>query len=197
MKFASKLKMVVFSVLCCVFTFCMGTFFVGLGDYANAFTSTANSGTVLNLGNILVNNYATKDRKFDGDQLDKLYEKLTGTKGATLNSLAATFSKSAVNKFGSQVVQNPTINANKYNGKSNQDVIITFGGIEWTITSLTKDKVNGHYVATLLQATPSAAAMMSPWSDSNDSTYFKYTYPAVIYSTTKLRNEVLNANGCG
>ena len=75
MKFASKLKMVVFSVLCCVFTFCMGTFFVGLGDYANAFTSTANSGTVLNLGNILVNNYATKDRKFDGDQLDKLYEK--------------------------------------------------------------------------------------------------------------------------
>ena len=49
------------------------------------------------------------DRKFDGDQLDKLYEKLTGTKGATLNSLAATFSKSAVNKFGSQVVQNPTI----------------------------------------------------------------------------------------
>ena len=49
----------------------------------NSADAVSSGAQTTGIGNILLNNYESKDKKFNGDQLDKLYAQITGIANAT------------------------------------------------------------------------------------------------------------------
>ena len=89
----------------------------------NAMTDISST-SVANIGEILVDNYETSDKYFDGKKLSLLYSLLTGNEKAVFSDLETLFTRSQVTSFGSSVVKATTINANA----KNRDIILKFGG---------------------------------------------------------------------
>lgn len=193
MKLIKNFKNMFISIFCAVIIISAGFFAIAYKEdnkNVNAMTDTS-SPSVVNIGEILLDNYETSDKFFDGKKLSSLYSLLTGNGKAVYNDLEALFTRSQVTSFGSSVVKGTTINANA----KNRDIVLKFGNIEWTVTSLTKDS-DGNIVATLLQATSSTdTSKYSLWDPTNSTA--NLTYPANMYSTSYIRNVTLNAKGCG
>ncbi|MDE6275104.1 MAG: hypothetical protein K2M75_01050 [Clostridia bacterium] len=117
---------------------------------AQADTSTNSSDTIAT--DLLLSDYKTRSdgMVFNGDALEQIYQKIAGkTKINDVNTVASDTtlnngSASAPTKIQSGLTQKQ-IRDNYNNGKN---VIVTFGGKEWIVTSLTTD-VNGDTVLTL------------------------------------------------
>ena len=142
-------------------------------------TSNINSGAV-DVGDILLEGYAdrTDGKVFNEDAMSALYAKLTGDK-----------SKSEI----SDVDALGTLTSADIRAKnSNRDIVLTMDGQKWTVTHLTKDS-SGNTIATLWQATVSAAYTWNPWYEDVTT----YAYPSNMYSTSYVRADALNSGGNG
>ena len=104
-----------------------------------AFTGENIAEGVVNIGDILLENYAdrTDSKVFNEDAMATLYEKLTGDSAKTdISDIDALDTLTAAD-----------IRAN--NG--GKDILLTMDGQQWTVTHLTKDS-SGNTIATLWQA---------------------------------------------
>ena len=117
----------------------------------------------------------TDDKIFDRAAVDALLEKLGGNQ-ATLATVAALGTKDAA----------------YFRTQNGDDIAVTFGGLDWTVTHLTQD-VNGNVVVTLWLG---ASADMQAWS-LWQSDHPEYDYPSNMYSTSYIRAKALNSGGCG
>ncbi len=187
-------KKIIFAILCCVFTFGIGLSFLCFNSLQNDKTfamSSSDTTKVVNIGSILKDDYATSDKVFNGNKLSTLYSLLTGNQKATFSDLETLFTRSQVTLFGSNIVKSNILNTNA----KGRDIVLRFGSIDWTVTSLTKDN-DGNIIATLLQLDSSTNTFKySVWSPSNGMA--NLAYPANMYSTSYIRNVTLNAKGCG
>ncbi len=161
---------------------CLGTVFSFYNKDNKVSASAADSSAGVSIGKLTVDNYEnlTDGKVFDASVLNKLYKAITGT--ASYSSLQSAFNNTSIYKtiFESKVIQGSTI----YENAGNKDTFVTFGGIEWVVTSATVDK-GGEYVVTLLQKEASASPVQySTWS--NDS--MAKEYPSNMYSTSYIRN---------
>ncbi len=187
MKFIKKLKRFFVLTFCVAIMLCTGVLVISDSNIAFAANSTV--GSFLSIGDLLFTDYASKSKKFNGSKLDSLYTYLTGKTNATLADVDAYISSSnAVSKYGSRIVKANALSV----GKNNKFMVLKFGGESWTVTSLTKD-TEGNIVATLLQYGNYTQSVWNKWW--KDSTSEKY--PCSMYATSFIRNETLNANGCG
>ena len=83
----------------------------------------------------MLEDYQTNVRKFNPDKLEELYSLFTGSTNATYKTLETWFNSSAKTHFDSDIISANDI-SKKTDGK---DIVLTFGKLEWTVTSLTKD----------------------------------------------------------
>ncbi|MDE7453739.1 MAG: hypothetical protein K2N22_04950, partial [Clostridia bacterium] len=120
-----------------------------------------------------------KGKAFDANKLAELYGKLLGT----TNKANMTYANVA--GLGTKTAAD--IRSNN-NGK---DVLVTFGGLQWTVTYLTQD--SGNVVLDLWLA---SASETSTWSDG----WFyqqsqSWTYPTNMYGSSYIRAVTLNNGG--
>ncbi len=166
------------TVLICIISLC----FILCVDICNpAYAINNNSPTVVSAISELFRGSAAGEsaKNFDAVNLSNLYFHLTGKTNATLAD---------VNSKGTM-----TARAIKTNN-GNKDIVVTLGGLNWTVTYVTKDK-DGNTVATLwLADTP--AAEKYQWQKWNAHAPTA-KYPSSMYSTSYVRASMLNSGGCG
>ncbi len=142
-----------------------------------AVTDTSASNTdIIRIGEIYkgvdsVNNI----KHFAGENLSKLYEAIGGS-----NSTYASIDNILLSS--SEITSD---NIRSFNG--GKDVVVSFGGLEWTVTHLTKDRA-GNAVVTLWLAHSADTHQWNRWF--NDNTIM--AYPSNVYGTSYLRADALN-----
>ncbi|MDE6551312.1 MAG: hypothetical protein K2M44_07455, partial [Clostridia bacterium] len=153
--------------------------FDNIGD-AFAFTSSNITTETVDIGNILIDGYAsrTDGKVFDGKAMASLYAKLTGDSAKT--------DISDVDALGTMTAAD--IRANN----DNKDIILTLDGRQWTITHLTKDR-SGNTIATLMQASYEDEVAWNSWYANTPTA----AYPSDMYSSSYLRASALNSGGSG
>ena len=176
-------------LLMCVTLLC-GALFAVQNNNKKAY-AVANSSNSVNIGDILVPNYETKTNKiFNSNTLDVLYNNLTGKSGAEFSDVENMFNVSSnyQNWFGSNIIQAPKIQQNA-GGKA---VVLKFGGLEWFITSLTKDRDGENVIATLWLTDPAQLTYnkYSVWGQ-----YSASASLSEMYGTSYIRAVTLNAGG--
>ncbi|MDE7306160.1 MAG: hypothetical protein K2N33_02095, partial [Clostridia bacterium] len=186
------------------------------GRIADAQTSgTMSDANTIRLDELTLSDYATRQdgKVFNGAVLDKLYDALTGNYSTTAtshktiadvkNSLG---SSRAYGDSGRQVQLDPYKDAKDlYDLNNNKNIVLDFGGDEWTVTFLTTD-ANGDLIATLWltdlykdETTGNTVFTKMGWATSTTGAgnggNQTSTYPGDMYSTSQARVETLNAGG--
>ena len=163
--------------LICVAMLCYVFYFSGsVGDVMAVTDTSASNTDIISIGEIYkgvdgVNN----SKHFIGENLSNLYEAIGGN-NATYTSVNASLSSSGG-------ITSDDIRS--FNG--GKDVVVSFGGLEWTVTHLTKDRA-GNAVATLWLANSADTHQFNKWF--NDNTIM--AFPSDVYGTSYLRAEALN-----
>ncbi|MDE6550750.1 MAG: hypothetical protein K2M44_04570, partial [Clostridia bacterium] len=116
-------------------------------------------------------------KHFSGENLSKLYASITGNSNATIADI-----NSAV-AGGAQITSQDIRDDN-----GGKDIVISFGGLDWTVTYLTQDK-NGNTIVSLWLASSSSTLRWNPWTDPATS----YAYPSNMYSSSYMRAAGLNS----
>ncbi|MDE5618530.1 MAG: hypothetical protein K2I79_03490, partial [Clostridia bacterium] len=146
------------------------------------------------IGDILLDDYATrKDGKvFDAEAMAKLYEQITGQKGATLDTVGNKIDNA--DEYGGQQIFTAdnirTANEN-INGVGKDIVLTMVDGMKWTVTSLIKvpnDEGGNDIIATLWLANTSYALAWNTWYENASNV----EYPSNVYGTSYIRAEGLN-----
>lgn len=191
-RFAKKAR----RITICVLLFVFFLFSAGGISSAYAFTSATvgNSSYVNTVSELLVSDYTTRvdGKAFNSGSLSTLYQYLTGSSTATYSNVASlvsgtqTYGTATIPKIVTATALNTT------NG--GKDTVVTFGGLKWTVASLTKDTA-GNVICTLWLATSSQlTTATSQWGAfSNTTTYG--SYPSNMYGTSYMRVVTLNAGG--
>ena len=108
---------------------------------------------------------------------------------ASLNALLAALggaNVTAVDALGTQTA------ADLRTRNGLKDIVVQFGGFQWTVTHVTKDNHN-NLIATLWLASSTETCQWN-YGHSNFATY---DYPSSMYSTSYIRANALNSGGCG
>lgn len=113
--------------------------------------------------------------------LQTLYNKLYNSSSATLSNVSSLISSYGVSYYGSTVLQ-----ASRITSRAGGVVLVKFGGLEWQVTSLTKD-ISGNVIATL-------------WLSDCEQEAFNYNYDGtertitdgLYHGFTKLENATNN-----
>ena len=136
-----------------------------------------NTGSAIKVGELLSNHYETRadGKAFNRATVEDLLEALGGA-GAGLSQVSA---------LGAQTAKQ------LYDRNGSQDIVVTFGGYEWTVTHLTQDR-NNNTIVTLWRTQSSDMSKFNLWESSEPG-----TYPSNMYSTSYLRASALNSGGCG
>ncbi|MDE6001141.1 MAG: hypothetical protein K2G96_02325, partial [Clostridia bacterium] len=178
------------------------------GRIADAQTSgTMSDANTIRLDELTLSDYATRQdgKVFNGAVLDKLYDALTGNYSTTAtshktiadvkNSLG---SSRAYGDSGRQVQLDPYKDAKDlYDLNNNKNIVLDFGGDEWTVTFLTTD-ANGDLIATLWltdlykdETTGNTVFTKMGWATSTTGAgkggNQTSTYPGDMYSTSQAR----------
>ncbi len=138
--------------------------------------------TATNIGELLLNNYATRADKmvFNGSNLELLYKQLTGT---------ATYDK--VEELSENTLNSDNFRTNN-DGK---DITVTINGLVWNATYLSRNR-DGDPIVTLWLANSNqlpSAYRTAKWNDyANDN---NGAYPSSMYGTSKIRAVTLNNGG--
>jgi len=149
--------------------------------------SSSSTGTI-EINELL--NAHSDSKVFNGDSLKSLYASLTGTNDADINTIEALGTK----------------NSSEFrNVNSNKDIIIKFGGFEWTaayLSPISRQETggssfeNGDAVLTLYLANydqlTKKTAVINPH---NAQVTSSVPYPAMVYGSSYMRTEVLNNGG--
>ncbi|MDE6549930.1 MAG: hypothetical protein K2M44_00275, partial [Clostridia bacterium] len=140
-------------------------------------TSTANPDIIrvdeIYKGGDSVNN----TKHFSAERLSKLYAAITGNANATIADVDAAI------LGGGQITS-----ADIRTVSGGKDIVLSFGGLEWTVTHLTQDR-SGNSIATLWLANSSDRHQWNTW--------FAHTptaaYPSSMYSSSYMRAAGLNS----
>ncbi len=139
---------------------------------------------------LLLSDYKTRDNVvFNGNVLSDLYQKLVGTgKGYNDVDKASTIAKAGTE----QGYIHAGLDSADIRGKnSGQNVVVTLGGLKWSVTSLsTGTDGNGDTVpiATLWLVDGQFNSKWNTWNANN----FTYAYPSSMYSSSYVRARLLN-----
>lgn len=224
MKKLHSVKNVLTAVLAvlCAALLCVGvTLAVGVngGKSASAATFTNN----VTVGELTNNGYDTTDatkKDFNGKNLSKLFALLIGNttdSGATYDDVykkiygdgsvtvstsgAKTYAKSYV-KYGNSSAYIPAYRSAKqiHDDLANQNIVVNFGGQEWTVTFVTADQ-NGDLVATLwLKDRLGGNSWINytgahGWANTTNGGNQTSPYPGDMYTTSEVRVKTLNNGG--
>ena len=224
MKKLHSVKNVLTAVLAvlCAALLCVGvTLAVGVngGKSASAATFTNN----VTVGELTNNGYDTTDatkKDFNGKNLSKLFALLIGNttdSGATYDDVykkiygdgsvtvstsgAKTYAKSYV-KYGNSSAYIPAYRSAKqiHDDLANQNIVVNFGGQEWTVTFVTADQ-NGDLVATLwLKDRLGGSSWINytgahGWANTTNGGNQTSPYPGDMYTTSEVRVKTLNNGG--
>lgn len=156
---------------------------------------------------------------FDADNVNTLLKFITGdanitveTATDTLNEMTSTSNTN--NATTSADIRAKTVTVNGVTKSSSQDVIVRFGGLDWTVTYLSKD-TDGNNILTLWLSKSEQDAfagrtadegefygfinnsLYSDWSNDFVITLNNYSanYPTNMYSTSYIRTVTLNNGG--
>ncbi|MDE5548963.1 MAG: hypothetical protein K2J13_01785, partial [Clostridia bacterium] len=182
-KLKGYIALSVLIILCLVMTLCTG--FLAFNLQNREKTAYAASSDSIHIGNLLVDNYASSNKKINTEILDDLYSAVTGNKNATIDDVSNLISNST--KYNCNIVTGKTLVSN-----AGAPITLTFGGLEWVVTSLTETK-DGAPVATLmLHSQNGLTTTKSKFSQHTSATG---NYPAAVYGLSSVRVSVLNAGG--
>ncbi len=141
----------------------------------NVYASTSNT---VSVGELTYTGYEsrTDGKAFDPDNLKDLYSKLSGKAGAAYSDVAALGTKTA---------------ADIRTANGGKDVLVTFAGLQWTVTYLTQ--AGGNVILDLwLADSTDTSTWTDGWHNTNSNTW---TYPANLYGTSYIRAVTLNNGG--
>ena len=149
------------------------------------------------------------NKKFDSTELTKLMRYASNTNVTV----------SDISEINTLLTGDKKVNANDMRGfNSNKDIIVKLGGLEWTVTYLSKDK-NGNPILTLWLANSTQLASKSVYSNGGNATATPIrtifnsnatttwnsgfspsdtpnsNYPDTMYGTSYIRSVVLNNGG--
>ncbi|MDE6614558.1 MAG: hypothetical protein K2K24_03515, partial [Clostridia bacterium] len=178
-------------ILCLIMASAM-TFFMP-NNKVGAITNSnlANTSTYIDLGELLVESYEEKDKKFDGNVLNELFGYLTGQKNATIDDV-----KNAGTK-DSKFFRETNLNGNQ------QDLVLTIGGLKWNVVYLSNTKDNSEPIVTLWLANSTQMAKYNNGSVTYDHGQWNFfannttvgSYPSNMYSSSMIRTLTLNNGG--
>ncbi|MDE6549929.1 MAG: hypothetical protein K2M44_00270, partial [Clostridia bacterium] len=144
-------------------------------------TSAANT-DIIKIGEIYKGADSTSNTKhFAGENLSKLYAAIIGNANASLTDINADISSSG--QITSADIR--TVSGGK-------DIVLSFGGLEWTVTHLTQDR-SGNTIATLWLANSSDIHQWNRWQANTPTA----AYPSTMYSSSYIRADALNSGGSG
>ena len=116
-----------------------------------------------------------------------MYEYLTGTSGAKFDDVKALVMGDV--SYGTSSTLPTAVNSQQLRDRNGgKNLIVGFGGKEWTATYLTRDN-NGNVILTLWCNYAEDGTMMT-WSGSDSS--YKVAYPSNMYSTSYGKHTTLN-----
>ncbi|MDE6597562.1 MAG: hypothetical protein K2K60_02875, partial [Clostridia bacterium] len=162
----------------------------------------------LQLGELTLSDYTTRSdgKVFNGVVLDKLYNALLAGTGNSGQKTIADFNgvlTSTIN-YGSVALPMYRDAYDLYQANNNKNIVLKFGGYEWTVTFLTRTgegSTSDHVIATLwltdLLKTSSGNPVYTSngWANSANGGNQTTLYPGDLYSTSQARVEALNAGG--
>ncbi|MDE6550863.1 MAG: hypothetical protein K2M44_05145, partial [Clostridia bacterium] len=144
-------------------------------------TTTANT-DIIKIGEIYKGADSTSNTQhFVGGNLSKLYSAITGNANATIADIDTAVSG------GGQITSGDI-----RTGNGGKDIVLSFGGLEWTVTHLTQDR-SGNTIATLWLAKSSDTHQWNTWYANTQTA----RYPSSMYSSSYIRADALNSGGSG
>ncbi|MDE6868517.1 MAG: hypothetical protein K2J83_05180, partial [Clostridia bacterium] len=168
----------------------------------------------ITIGELTLSGYdSTSGNVFDGSKLSELYSALTGGRGATLQDVKDELSGSSHSQYGTAVkttLPNYKSASDIFSDNKGKNIVLNFGGQEWTVTFLTTD-MDGNVIVTLWMTQPlddngaGGAAYSTKdgkvtakygWATSNYSSTISVDTSLIIsnnYSTSQLRVAGLNS----
>lgn len=206
MKIFKNFKILILTFMCGVLSLGLGFSCISLSLKASSqseATNIASTSTYVNVGDIVNSNYDDGPKVFNPNNLNALYKAVTGKTNATLADVDALVSAASVRcssstlklSDGSAMTGGPIVDAKTLNAKAGgKDIVLTFGGYDWTVTSLTKSK-SGDVVATIWLANITKnkvkIAPFNNWTSDTKGTQFS----ANTYGTSYMNTFVLNNGG--
>ncbi len=152
----------------------------------NSADAMASGAQTTNIGDILLDNYESKHKKFNGNQLDKLYAQITGIANATYADVVS--AASAIKTSADFRDPNNTQTGGKL-------ITLDFGtdnadnSLEWNAMYLSTNRA-GEPILTLWLASSSDTAQWNKYDTRADG-----LYPSNMYGNSYMRTEVLNNEG--
>ncbi len=147
MKKLKNIKKIILSVVCGFFMLCMGISFVSINCGGGIAQTEAietdeivgavpSSSGYKNIGDLLVTNYTSVSKKFNGYNLGELYKQITGRSTATFANVSALAPTGTSANWRSNIVNSATFRANNksLNGTTyGNDIQLTFAGQAWQL----------------------------------------------------------------
>ena len=149
---------------------------------------------------------------FDADNVNALLKYITGNSSITYENASSTLNTLATNKTTSADIRSKSVTVNGVTKSSSQDVIVRFGGLDWTVTYLSKD-TDGNNILTLWLSSSEQDAfagrtadegefygfidssLYSDWSADWTSDSPSIIYPDNMYGYSYIRSVTLNNGG--
>ena len=158
-------------VACMIAATCCASIWRGMPTAVYAMDTSS----ALTVGELLSNHYEnrTDGKAFDRRALDDLLAALGGA-DASLETVSGLGNRDASYFYGQ-------------NG--DRDIVLTFGGYQWTVTYLTQDRESGNVVVSLWMT---SAPTQSVWNEWSSETYSD-AFPSNMYGTSLIRSKEFNS----
>ena len=154
---------------------------VAAATQTGAAYAAANPSSGVRVGELLLSDYAsrTDGLKFDGERLVDLFGYIANGSGRARLSDVAGKGVQTADDIRKRIDQN-------------QDIVVAFGGQDWTVTHVTQDR-DGNVIATLWLMSSSATSKWNNWEAHTPQS----AYPGNMYSSSLIRAQALNSGGSG
>ncbi|MCX4314245.1 MAG: hypothetical protein OSJ83_10390, partial [Clostridia bacterium] len=158
-----------------------------LGQSADAATANATTTVIGELTLDGTGNANSNGKAFNGNNLTKLYEYLTGSSTTATFADVSALVAGTQNYGASSTIPTLVSSEDFRTANGGKNLILEFGGKEWTATSLTRDN-NGNVILSLW----SNYTENSPFATWAGGIGANYQYPANMYSASYVRAYILN-----
>ena len=159
-----------------------------LGQSADAATANATTTVIGELTLDGTGNANSNGKAFNGNNLTKLYEYLTGSSTTATFADVSALVAGTQNYGASSTIPTLVSSADMREKNNGKNLILEFGGKEWTATSLTRDN-NGNVILSLW-SNYTELCHYAVWF--GDTATYSYAYPANMYSASYIRAYALN-----
>ncbi|MDE7191493.1 MAG: hypothetical protein K2O35_03410, partial [Clostridia bacterium] len=154
----------------------------------------SNSANATYIGELLLNSDGERigSKVFNGNILEKLYSRLSINNSTSFKDVEDAASAIPA-QTNNELRSGKTANQLRSTNSDGNSTVVTLGGMNWLVTSLTKDR-NGDVIVTLwLENTPNSSDYQTTWNAwTTDSNVLSSTYLPTGYSTSYIRSYLLN-----